>query len=87
MKKLFVLLAVLVLALGVTGSALAVDEELPHSGRVLFVAGGDARTPGVRHTVAGCLNRGRAPKRVAQGSAPLLTQAGRKGGEARKEKE
>jgi hypothetical protein len=40
-KKLFVLLAVLVLALGMTGSALAADEELPHSGRVLFVAGGD----------------------------------------------
>jgi len=40
-KKLFVLLAVLVLAVGMTGSALAVDEELPHSGRVLFVAGGD----------------------------------------------
>lgn len=40
-KKLFVLLAVLVLALGMAGSALAVDEELPHTGRVLFVAGGD----------------------------------------------
>lgn len=41
MKKLFVLLAALVLALGLTGSALAAEEELPHTGRVLFVAGGD----------------------------------------------
>ena len=41
MKKLFVLLAAPVLALGLTGSALAADEELPNTGRVLFVAGGD----------------------------------------------
>ena len=41
MKKLFVLLAVLALALGLTGSALAADGELPHTGRVVFVAGGD----------------------------------------------
>jgi hypothetical protein len=41
MKRLFVLLAALVLALGLPGSALAADEELPHTGRVLFVAGGD----------------------------------------------
>ena len=41
MKRLFVLLAALVLALGIPGSALAAEEELPHTGRVLFVAGGD----------------------------------------------
>ena len=40
-KKLFVLLAALALALGMTGSVLAAGEELPHTGRVLFVAGGD----------------------------------------------
>ena len=45
MKKLFILLAALALALGMTGSALAVDGELPHTGRVLFVAGGDIEVP------------------------------------------
>jgi hypothetical protein len=39
-KKLLMLLAVVALALGLTGTALAADEELPHSGRILFVAGG-----------------------------------------------
>ncbi len=41
MKKLFVLLAALALALGLTGSTFAADGELPHTGRVVFVAGGD----------------------------------------------
>ena len=45
MKKLFILLAALALALGMTGSALAADGELPHTGRVLFVAGGDIEVP------------------------------------------
>jgi hypothetical protein len=35
------LIAVLALGLGLTSVALAADEELPHSGRVMFVAGGD----------------------------------------------
>ena len=35
------LIAVLALALGMTSVALAADEELSHSGRVLFVVGGD----------------------------------------------
>src|ERR687897_212709 len=41
MKRLFVLLAVVALALGLAGTVLAADEELPHTGRVVFVAGGD----------------------------------------------
>jgi len=41
MKKIFMLIAALALALGMTGVALAADEALPHTGRVLFVAGGD----------------------------------------------
>jgi hypothetical protein len=41
MKKVFMLIGVLALALGMTSVALAADEELPHTGRVLFVAGGD----------------------------------------------
>jgi hypothetical protein len=41
MKKLIVLLAVVALALGLAGTVLAADEELPHSGRVVFVVGGD----------------------------------------------
>lgn len=41
MKKLSMLIAVLALGLGLTSVALAADEELPHSGRVMFVAGGD----------------------------------------------
>jgi hypothetical protein len=40
MKKLLVPLLALGLALGFTGAALAADE-LPHTGRVVFVAGGD----------------------------------------------
>jgi hypothetical protein len=42
-KKLFILLAVLALALGLTGTVLAAEESLPHSGRVIFVANGDAQ--------------------------------------------
>ena len=41
MKKVFMLIAAMALALGMTGSALAAAEELPDTGRVLFVAGGD----------------------------------------------
>ena len=41
MKKLFVLIAGALLALGLTGSVLAAEEDLPHTGRVLFVVGGD----------------------------------------------
>lgn len=41
MKKLFVLLAVVALALGLAGTVLAADEELPHTGRVVLVVGGD----------------------------------------------
>jgi hypothetical protein len=40
-KKLIMHVAVLALALGMTSVAIAADEELPHTGRVLFVAGGD----------------------------------------------
>jgi hypothetical protein len=40
-KKLFALLVVVALAVGVTGTALAADEGLAHSGRVIIVAGGD----------------------------------------------
>lgn len=41
MKKLIALVAVVALSVGLAGTALAADEEFPHSGRVLFVAGGD----------------------------------------------
>ena len=41
MKKLFVLLATAALAVGMTGTVLAADGELTHSGRLVFVAGGD----------------------------------------------
>jgi hypothetical protein len=41
-KKLFILLAALALALGLTGTVLAAEESLPHTGRVVFVANGDA---------------------------------------------
>jgi hypothetical protein len=40
-KKLLMLLAAVALLLGLTGTALAADEALPHTGRVLFVTGGD----------------------------------------------
>ena len=41
MKKLFILLAAVALALGMAGIAFAADGETSHSGRVVFVAGGD----------------------------------------------
>jgi len=41
MKKLLALVALLALVLGVSSTALAADEDLAHSGRVLIVAGGD----------------------------------------------
>ena len=40
-KKLLALLAAVVLALGTAGIAIAADGLLPHTGRVVFVAGGD----------------------------------------------
>ncbi len=41
MKKLLVLLAALTLALGLAGTALSADGEFAHTGRIVFVAGGD----------------------------------------------
>jgi hypothetical protein len=41
MKKLWMLLALLALVLGLTAPALAADEELTHTGRILFVTNGD----------------------------------------------
>jgi hypothetical protein len=41
MKKLLALVALLALVLGISSTALAADEGLAHSGRVLIVAGGD----------------------------------------------
>ena len=41
MKKLLTLLAAVALALGIAGTALAAEEGLPHSGRVMLVTGGD----------------------------------------------
>lgn len=41
MKKVFMLIAIVLFTLGLTGSVLATDGDLPHSGRVVFVAGGD----------------------------------------------
>lgn len=41
MKKLMALLATAVLGLGMTGTVLAADEGLTHTGRVILVAGGD----------------------------------------------
>ena len=41
MKQLLAIIALVALMLGVTGSAIAADEGLPHTGRVLIVAGGD----------------------------------------------
>jgi hypothetical protein len=40
-KKLLVLLAALTLVLGLAGTALSADGELAHTGRIVFVAGGD----------------------------------------------
>jgi hypothetical protein len=40
-KKILGLVAVAALTLGVAGTALAADEALPHTGRVLIVTGGD----------------------------------------------
>jgi hypothetical protein len=45
MKRLIPLLAAIALLAGVAGSALAADEVLPHTGRVIFVAGGDVEIP------------------------------------------
>lgn len=45
MKRLLTLVACLALLLGLSGVALAADETLPHSGRVLIVAGGDIDVP------------------------------------------
>lgn len=41
MKKLLALLGAVVLVLGVAGTAIAADEALDHTGRFVFVAGGD----------------------------------------------
>jgi hypothetical protein len=41
MKRLFALVAALALLLGLAGIALAADDQLPHSGRLVFVTGGD----------------------------------------------
>ena len=41
MKRLIPLLAAIALLVGLAGAALAADEQLPHSGRVVIVAGGD----------------------------------------------
>ena len=41
MKKLFGLLAAVALVLGLAGTALAADGEFAHTGRIVFVAGGD----------------------------------------------
>jgi hypothetical protein len=42
-KKLLIPLAALLLALGLTGTALAAGDELPHTGRVVFVVNGDSQ--------------------------------------------
>ena len=41
MRRIVMLLAIAVLALGLTGAVAAAEDALPHSGRVLIVAGGD----------------------------------------------
>jgi hypothetical protein len=41
MRRFITLAAVAALTLGITGTALAADDELPHSGRVLVALGGD----------------------------------------------
>jgi len=67
MKRLFLLVACLALTLGLSGVALAADDELSHSGRVVFVAGGDIDVPagdqadaviviGGNATIAGTVN-------------------------------
>jgi len=45
MKRIIPLMAALALLAGLAGSALAADEVLPTSGRVIFVAGGDVDIP------------------------------------------
>ena len=45
MKRIIPLLAAIALLVGLAGSALAADEVLPHTGRVIFVAGGDVEIP------------------------------------------
>jgi len=45
MKSLIPLLAAMALLAGLAGAALAADEALPHTGRVIFVAGGDVEIP------------------------------------------
>jgi hypothetical protein len=40
-KKLIALVAVVALSIGMAGSALAADEDYAHTGRVMFVTGGD----------------------------------------------
>lgn len=45
MKKLILLLSVAALVLGIAGTALAADEELPHTGRILIAVGGDIDVP------------------------------------------
>ncbi|HSI98878.1 MAG TPA: hypothetical protein VLA59_00665 [Patescibacteria group bacterium] len=45
MKRLIPLLAAIVLLAGLAGAALAADETLPRTGRVVFVAGGDLQVP------------------------------------------
>jgi hypothetical protein len=41
MRRIIMILATAVLALGLTGAVAAAEDALPHSGRVLIVAGGD----------------------------------------------
>ena len=45
MKKILALVAIVALTLGVAGTALGADEALPHTGRVLIVAGGNVEVP------------------------------------------
>ena len=45
MKRIIPLLAAIALLAGLAGSAIAADEALPISGRVIFVAGGDVDIP------------------------------------------
>jgi len=67
MKRLVLILAAAVLLVGLAAPVLAADEALPHSGRVVFVAGGDIDIPagdqadaviviGGSATVAGTVN-------------------------------
>lgn len=41
MRRIFMLLALVALTLGLTGAVAAAEEALPHTGRVMIVAGGD----------------------------------------------